>query len=787
MTNFAISLFKSKFDNKPRRVQRTWTELTKRFQKPAVRKEKDGALFSPAIFEPVFRRKENVQSVSLLVLDIDHNADLETIKNDLTALDVAFAIYSTHSHLRRTTSNPKAEPRFRVCLPLASEIPAKDFPALWQYVKQETNLPLDESAKDVCRMFYTPVKADENADYQFYISDGEFLDWQSLPLDSYRNGTKANEKIVTTDKQTLTFEYHEQRHTELCKRIEAQAKATGRGTFEMKCPAHNGNGNSSLFYDPTKQTVACIKKPNPCGYFEILNAFGLSNGRLPSLEKVEKENAEFEQIETKIKPFPVPNEKCFYGLAGDFIRLLEPHTEASPMALLFQFLVYFGNVIGRTGNYKVECDKHFTNLFCVLVGKTAQGRKGTSFGRVKEIFRGLDEHHEQECVTGGLASGEGLIYHVRDAQITQKKNNETKELEDVVTDSGVSDKRLLVVESEFAQVLRVQGREGNTLSSNIRNLWDTGTARSLTKNSPLKTTDAHVSIIGHITKDELLIALSEVEAANGYANRFLFCAVERARLLPFGADVPKVELAKLQDRLSDAILFSQQKGQMNFSIEASKLWVTSYEKLETSRFGFLAKITQRASPYVLRIALIFALLDKSPLIEKQHLEAALSVWQYSEDSARYVFGESLGNQTAERILTALKENQETGLTRTEVRDLFDRNKSKTQLDSALHYLLETKLAKFEKQKTKGKPKEVWFAVAYDNNDQNDQSLENEKSLVVNVVNVVSEETKNTKTFNAYNAYNANTGKESCPTCDKELVPYQDNQVMCEICLYTKTL
>jgi hypothetical protein len=389
----------------------------------------------------------------------------------------------------------------------------------------------------------------------------------------------------------------------------------------------------------------------------------------------------------------------------------------------------------------------------VLVGKTAQGRKGTSFGRVKEIFRGLDEHHEKESLTSGLASGEGLIYHVRDAQITNKKNKDTNQLEEVVIDSGVSDKRLMVVESEFAQVLRVQGREGNTLSSNIRNLWDTGNARSLTKNSPLKTTDAHVSIIGHITKDELLITLSEVESANGYANRFLFCAVERARFLPFGADVPKIELAKLQDRLADAILFSQQKEQMNFSIEASKLWVTSYEKLETSRFGFLAKITQRASPYVLRIALIFALLDKNSLIEKQHLEAALSVWQYSEDSARYIFGERLGNKEAERILAALKENQDTGLTRTEIRDLFDRHIKLEKLNAALSVLLENGLAEPKKQSTIGRTKEIWFPCVI--SDKSDKRGENEKSE---------------QPYNAYNSYNAKTEKENSETVEENFIP-----------------
>lgn len=80
--------------------------------------------------------------------------------------------------------------------------------------------------------------------------------------------------------------------------------------------------------------------------------------------------------ETCILPFPQPGVKCFHGLAGEFVGMIEPHTEADKTALLIQFLTYFGNITGRSAYYQVEADKHFTNLFCVLVGDTASGRKG---------------------------------------------------------------------------------------------------------------------------------------------------------------------------------------------------------------------------------------------------------------------------------------------------------------------------------------------------------------------------------------------------------------------------
>ena len=53
-------------------------------------------------------------------------------------------------------------------------------------------------------------------------------------------------------------------------------------------------------------------------------------------------------------------------------RTLLPQTEADPVALLLQYLVYFGNAVGRGPYYQVENDKHFAILFVLLVGNTAR-------------------------------------------------------------------------------------------------------------------------------------------------------------------------------------------------------------------------------------------------------------------------------------------------------------------------------------------------------------------------------------------------------------------------------
>ena len=195
--------------------------------------------------------------------------------------------------------------------------------------------------------------------------------------------------------------------------------------------------------------------------------------------------------------WPKPaTEEAFYGLAGDIVCTIEPHSEADPMALLVQTLVAFGNAAGGQPHFLAEADRHSMNLFAAFVGETAKARKGTSWGRVRQSLVTADPDWEG-CITSGLSSGEGLIWQVRDP-IEKVENVKEKGRvigqERVVVDEGVVDKRLMVVEGELALVLRVLAREGNTLSAIIRNAWDSGNLRSLTKNSPAKATGAHISI-----------------------------------------------------------------------------------------------------------------------------------------------------------------------------------------------------------------------------------------------------------------------------------------------------
>jgi hypothetical protein len=419
------------------------------------------------------------------------------------------------------------------------------------------------------------------------------------------------------------------------------------------------------------------------------------------------DNAQPWQGDKAADQWPVLDRAAYHGLAGRIAKTIEPHTEADPVAILIQTLVCFGNAVGRGPFYRIEGDLHFPKLFCVLVGVTSKGRKGTSFGRVRQIMALAELIWEQYRIQTGLASGEGLIFHVRDPITKINKDGLEEEV-----DSGVPDKRLLLQVEEFASALAVMERPGNILSPVIRDAWGPGFLQTMTKNSPTRATGSHISIVGHVTEQELRSALTRVEMGNGFANRFLFVKVRRSKFLPHGGGLSDQAIAELGAATKVAIESAQKIGRVRMTDEAAKAWELIYPQLSADRPGLLGAVTGRAEAQVIRLALVYALLDNTDKIDVAHLKAGIAIWEYCEESARQIFGDSLGDPVADTILEALRRAGASGMPRTAISDLFGRNQSSAGIRVALGLLSKLGKARSETRETgkAGRPIEMWYAT-----------------------------------------------------------------------------
>jgi hypothetical protein len=277
-----------------------------------------------------------------------------------------------------------------------------------------------------------------------------------------------------------------------------------------------------------------------------------------------------------------PGPAAYHGLAGEIITAIAPHTEADPVAILSQLLVAFGAAAGRGAWFEVEATRHHPNEFLILVGDSAKARKGSSWDHVRRLLDHADPTLAARTLTG-LSSGEGLIWAVRDP---------------TSQDPGIADRRLLVVEPEFASVLKNTARDISTLSPTLRCAWDGRPLAILTRSAPARATDPHVTVIGHITATELRAHISPVELANGLLNRFLLIACRRVRLLPEGGNPNPLHATGLDRALTSALTAARDAGQLRLSPSARSAWHHTYQQLAQPQAGLAGQIGARAEAHM---------------------------------------------------------------------------------------------------------------------------------------------------------------------------------------------
>jgi len=390
----------------------------------------------------------------------------------------------------------------------------------------------------------------------------------------------------------------------------------------------------------------------------------------------------------------LPAAAVYHELLGEIVNRIAPNTEADPVAILTQLLVGLGAAVGRGAWFQVEATRHHPNEYMCLVGDSARARKGSSWDHVRRLIIAADPSLEPRILTG-LSSGEGVIWAVRDP---------------TSQDPGISDQRLLVIEPEFASVLRASSREISTLSPTLRTGWDGRPLAILTRTAPARASTAHIALIGHITQHELRRHTTTIELNNGYINRILLIACRRQRLLPDGGDPDPLHNSGLDRLLAAALSHARTAGQIRLDNHARELWHHAYRQLAAQPSdGIIAQITARAEAHAIRLALIYTLTDGKRQINAAHLTAALALQDYAARSAAWALTSATGDPLAEQIHAALTANP-AGLTRSQISQTLNHNQPAGQIDHALHALHAAGRVTTTQIPTGGRPAQLWTAT-----------------------------------------------------------------------------
>lgn len=427
-----------------------------------------------------------------------------------------------------------------------------------------------------------------------------------------------------------------------------------------------------------------------------------------------------DEWEPNLKNWPQMDQKAFAGIAGEFVTLATENSEADPVAVLATFLGRFGIECGPNPHIMVGDTKHYARLFVVIVGDTSKARKGTSAQPVDRLFHSLNSfcssnsfnenkiYSSAKTSPGPLSSGEGLINEVRDPV---KAWDAKKGLYKTV-DPGVDDKRLFVMDQELASALQCTKREGNTLSTILRGFWDSGNVEPLIKTNKIRTTGAHLGIVTHITIAELTRFLPETELFSGFSNRFLWILAHRPKIVPIPLPMDDDKVKLLGERIGHLVQHAQALSRIELSPQAQEFWKKVYPEISKAHPGLTGAAINRAEAQTLRLALIYALLDNQKVIERRHLESALAVWKYAEDSAGYIFGEREENPIAQKILELLNDGPKSA---TEIHRAFSNDVKKKKLDAAINELRSSnRISDTKEAVPHGRPK-----VIFELNEQNE--------------------------------------------------------------------
>jgi hypothetical protein len=390
-------------------------------------------------------------------------------------------------------------------------------------------------------------------------------------------------------------------------------------------------------------------------------------------------------------PGPHWNDKILYGVSGDIVRKISQHCESHPAGMLVDFLVSFGSILGRGPYFSINSTKHYTNEFMIRVGDSSKSRKGTGRDAIDDVLKVIDPKWYSERVTSGFGSAEAVISQIKDSSM------ETRLVKGVSTPHlvrGVDDKRLCIRESEIASIFVLAAKRESMADVVFREAWDGKPLRNIVKgktseglSNSAKCEEPHLSISGDTTVHELRVKMPKGADENGFGNRFLFVYVSRVKECPNGG--PTLDWSKEIAQLYSTLQWAKTIKHVNMTSAARKWWFDNYHSLEEDGpQGQAGKMTARAPAHLRRIAMIYALLDKSDQIDTIHFQAALRLWNYCSESAAFIFGGATAEQLRIQNWIGIRQTA----TYQQVRDeLYQRNKPCGEIKADLALLVSKRM------------------------------------------------------------------------------------------------
>ena len=334
--------------------------------------------------------------------------------------------------------------------------------------------------------------------------------------------------------------------------------------------------------------------------------------------------------------------------------------------------------------------EHPARLNVVLVGATSKARKGTAQAQVRRVMALADSDFIEHRVLNGFGSGEAIV--------------------DAVASGG--DPRLLILEPEWGRLLSVAHSDGSTISPLLREAWDGSRLAIRTRKASAVASGAHIAVVGHVTPDELRSKLTDVEVANGFANRHLFAMVRRSKLLPSGGNLDESIVNTLGRKVGSRLDAARKVGTLQRSHQAAQWWDNElYPTMAYDDPGGLVEQWSPGGAQVLRLYKATALTARVAGRSRATppLKTHWAVLAVPRASVVAIFGDCTGNPVADKVLEAVRTAGAQGLTTDDLYRVLGRHVSAERRKAATDLLARRGLIEVRTVGTRGRSATVFVS------------------------------------------------------------------------------
>lgn len=404
---------------------------------------------------------------------------------------------------------------------------------------------------------------------------------------------------------------------------------------------------------------------------------------------------------------PVFDKEKLPGAIGQIVREYDTYTEADPVAVFMTIMTQLSALLSYEGGpfLMVNNRPMRPNLYTLILGDTALGRKGTSYENAQQL---MSMTPIATITHNGVDSGEGLISLLSHA-------------EDETHEDMQKTKQVFVHFDEYATFMGKGRAEGSTLHNHLRTAWSGKSLQNKTRDKKLEARDYSLSVVGHATYRELRNLLGENDIYGGSLNRNILVHSHRSKKLPNPPYLERDLLALWQTEINGAL-----NRAMNLPVvldgypivrsdAASRAWVKIYEDDSANEETEAVRAaTNRILVQEQKMQLLLAVLDGRKEISAEDVNNAHMLMVYGLETARFLFNpvevQSL-NPAQRKMLEALREAGEKGMTQTEItRGVFKGNMKSQAIKAHLDPLIKMGHVTKQSVRTQGATKHVFRAT-----------------------------------------------------------------------------